>query len=404
MAPVLELGLVAATLFVAGWASRRVRLSPVVGYLLFGITLGPHGLVPLFTLGPTTTFLGELGLLLLLFYMGLEFSLVRFLESRGPTVRAGAADLANLAVGLALGLALGFGWLAAAFLAGIMYVSSSGVIARLLSENDLVAYPEAERTLGVLVFEDLAMVVVLGGLGLASAGGAWWTFVGAAAFLALFGLVARYGQGVLERLLAREGEALVLLALALVALVAMAALALGFPEAVAAFLLGMVVAETSHTEQVERALRAWYDVAAAAFFLVVGLHVDVASALRYLPLAALLALVSVVAGLASAFVGGRASGLSRRASLGHGLMLLPRGEFSLVIASLAAEVPVLPAAVRNALLGGTSLYVVLMVALGSVVFGRYDAVNDWLVRRLESASERERRLEREAARSGNTRE
>ncbi len=389
MTLLLELGLLALGLFLVGELSRRVGVSPVVGYLLLGILLGPHGIVPVYRLGPTTELLGELGLLLLLFYLGLEFSLGRLLEGTGPTLRAGTVDLANFGVGFVVALALGWGWLAGLFLGGVVYVSSSGVIARLLSDSELLAYPEAERTLGVLVFEDLAMVVVLVGLGLLTAGGGVASFAGAGLFLAIYGLLARYGRRTLARLLDREGEAQALLALALLTLVAAGAMALGFPAAVAAFLLGMAVAKSGQRTRVETALRSWYDVAAASFFLVVGLHVDLATALREVPLALLLVGATLVAGLPTGFLGGRASGLGRRAAVGHGLMLLPRGEFSLVIASLAAEAGALPEATRQALLGATSLYVVLMVAIGSVVFARFDAVNDWLSRPLLTDAERE---------------
>jgi len=234
-------------------------------------------------------------------------------------------------------------------------------------------------------------VIVLVGLGLLTAGGGVTSFVGATSFLVLYGLLARFGRRTLVRLLDLEGEALALLALALLTLVAAGALALGFPEAVAAFLLGMAVAESGQRPRVESALRSWYDVGAASFFLVVGLHVDLATALREVPLALLLVAVTVVAGLPAGFLGGRFSGLGRRAAVGHGLMLLPRGEFSLVIASLAAEAAVLPEATRQALLGATSLYVVAMVAIGSVVFARFDAVNEWLGRPLLSDVEREAR-------------
>lgn len=389
MTPLLELGLLALGLYLAGELSRRVGVSPVVGYILLGILLGPHGVVPVYRIGPTTELLGELGLLLLLFYLGLEFSLGRLLEGSGPTLLAGAVDLANFGVGVGVAVMLGFGWLAGLFLGGVVYVSSSGVIARLLSDSELLAYPEAERTLGVLVFEDLAMVVVLVGLGLLTAGGGGWSFAGAVLFLALYGLLARYGKRLLARLLDVEGEALALLALALLTLVSAGAVALGFPAAVAAFLLGMAVAESGHRPRVEGALRSWYEVAAASFFLVVGLHVDLATALREVPLALLLVAVTVLFGLITGFLGGRVSGLSRRAAVGHGLMLLPRGEFSLVIASLAADAGALSEGTRQALLGATSLYVVLMVAIGSVVFARFDVVNDLLSRPLLPDAERQ---------------
>lgn len=395
MTPVVELGLVAVGLYGAGWGSRKLGLSPVVGYLLLGILLGPHGLLPLYRDSETVELLGELGLLLLLFFMGLEFSLARFLEAGRSTIVAGLCDLVNYAVGVALGLLFGLGWLPALFLGGIVYISSSGVIAKLLTERDLVAYPEAERTLGVLVFEDLAMIVILTGLGLLTAGGGLLELLGVAAFLALYGALLRWGRPGLERLFSREGEALVLLALGVLILVSMGARQLGFPEAVAAFLLGMIVAESRHKDRVEAALGPWYDVAAAAFFLAVGLHVELAGALRQLPLVAAMVGATIVGNLATGYLGGRASGLSRRASVGHGLMLLPRGEFSLVVAALAAEATLLPEAARATLSGATSLYVAVMVVVGSLAFGSYDLVNARLAGWLRSPRERARAAQRQ---------
>lgn len=398
MSTLLELGELALGLYLVGWVSRKVGLSPVVGYLLLGILFGPHGMLPVYHLGPVMELLAELGLLLLLFYLGLEFSLTRILQAGRATLVAGAFDLVNFAVGLGLGLALGFGWLAGLFLGAAVYVSSSGVIARLLSESDLLAYPEAERTLGVLVFEDLTMVVVLVGLGVLTAGGAGWTLAGSALFLVLYGVLARYGRRGLERLLSREGEDLTLVSLALLTLVAAGAVALGFPDAVAAFLLGMAVAESGQGPRLERALQAWYDVAAAAFFLAVGLRVDPTGAFHDLPMALALAAATVLANLLSGYGGGRASGLGHRAAVGHGMMLLPRGEFSLVVASLATQAEALPEATRQALLGGTSIYVALMVALGGAAYARYDALNEWLARAFEPRAERERRRARERER------
>lgn len=396
MSPTLQLGMMALTLYLAAWGSEKAGLSSVVGFIAVGLLLGPGGPAPLFEPSPVTDLFGELGLLLLLFFMGLEFSLARFAEGGRQTLVAGTVDLVNLAVGVGLGLALGFGPWGAVFLGAATYISSSGVIAKLLAERDLIAYPEAERTLGVLVFEDLAMVVVLGGLGLATAGGSAWRFLGVFAFLVGYGLLLRFGRAGLERLLSREGEALVLLLLALVLLFSLGAERLGFPQAVAAFLLGMVVAESHHRERVEATLGSWHQVAAAAFFLDVGLHVELASAWRHLPAALLLLVVTSASQLASGFAAGRASGLSLRASVGHGLMLLPRGEFSLVIVGLAATAPQIGPAVGEALRATVSGYVILSVLLGSLVFGRYDAISERASQLLRSPSARRREAERQA--------
>ena len=394
LSPLWEFGLIALGLYAAGWLSGKVGLSSIVGYILLGLLFGPYGVVTLFEVTRVTDLFGELGIILLLFYMGLEFSVARFVEGRRAITVAGTIDLANFVVGFVIGLLLGFGVLAALFLGGIVYISSSGVIARLLTERDLIAYPEAERTLGVLVYEDLAMVVILGGLGIVTAGGGAASFLGVALFLAVYGLLLRFAKPYLERLLDREGETLVLLTLALVVVFSTTAKSLGFPEAVAAFLLGMLLAESRFKDRLEATLHPWYDVAAAAFFLDFGLHVDILSALTQLPAALLLVVATVVTNMLTGFTSGRLSGLSPRASVGHGLMLLPRGEFSLVIAGLAAGVSALPESTREAIIGMTSLYVLTMVILGSLVFRYYDTVNERLANLLKTPAQRAKDRER----------
>jgi CPA2 family monovalent cation:H+ antiporter-2 len=395
VSPLLQLGTIAFGLYVAGWLAQKLGFSSVVGYIILGIVFGPVGPIPFYESTELTSLLGELGIVMLLFFMGLEFSLRRFVEGGRNIVLAGAVDLLNFMVGLGIALALGFGLLAGLFLGGIVYISSSGVIAKLMGESDLVGYPEAERTLGVLVFEDLAMVVVLGGLGLATAGGSALQVGGAVAFLAFYLLFLRVGRGSLERLLRREDELLVLLLLALVTLFSVGAKGLEFPEAVAAFLLGLAVSESQFRERVEETLRPWHDVAAAAFFLDFGLHVDLAAALTQWPLAVLLVVATILTQLISGFIAGRLTGLSRRGSLGHALMLLPRGEFSLVIVGLAATVEALPLEVRERLLGATSLYVLVMVLLGSQVFRHYGTLSEWMRRRLRTRHQREVEEERQ---------
>lgn len=388
MSLLLEFGLITAGLYLAAWVARRAAMPTVVGFLALGLLFGPSGVVRVYAPGPLVNLLGEVGLLLLLFFMGLEFSLRRFVEGGRATLRAGSIDLIHIPVGVGVGMALGLGWLGSAFLGAALYVSSSGVIARLLTERDLVAYPEAERTLGVLVFEDLAMVLVLAGLGVASGGGGVRDLLGVGAFVAAFVVVLRFGRPLLTRLFDREGEALVLLGLATLLLVAAAAHGLHFPEAVAAFLLGMAAGETPSHQRLAAALRPWYDVAAAVFFLDFALDVNVGAALDQLPAALLLVAVTVVTQALLGFVAGRATGLSARASVGHAVMLLPRGEFSLVILGLAAASPVLDAAVQDDLHGMVSLYVVLMVVLGGVAYRRFDVITRRLGRLADPRSAR----------------
>jgi monovalent cation:H+ antiporter-2, CPA2 family len=394
VSPILEFGLIAIGLYLAGWASVKLGLSSIVGFISLGLLLGPNGVVPVYQTGPVISMFGELGLVLLLFFMGLEFSPRSFVEGGRAIIVAGTIDLVNFLVGFAAAMLLGYGWLAGLFLGGITYISSSGVISKLIADRKLIAYPEAERTIGVLVYEDLAMIAVLGGLALLTSGGGLMEFAGVALFLIAFGVILRFGRPLLERLLSREGEAFILLVLGLVVLFAMGADELGFPEAVAAFLFGMLMSESDHKERLEAVLLPWRDVAAAAFFLDFALHVDLAAALGYAPIALLLAVVTAVVNVATAYVAGQATGLSRRASLGHGLMLVPRGEFSLVIVGLAVGVTMVPEGTRQALAGITSVYVLTMVTLGSLIFTRYRQITDAVEPYLSSPAERQLRAKR----------
>ncbi|HEX7005273.1 MAG TPA: cation:proton antiporter [Trueperaceae bacterium] len=395
MSPLLQLGLIALGLYLAGWVSTKLGLSSIVGFMVLGVALGPHGFYPLYQVTPVTEMLGELGIVLLLFFMGLEFSLGRFTEGGRNILVAGSIDLLGFVAGATIGLLLDFGVLASLFLGGIVYVSSSGVIAKLLSDEDLIAYPEAERTLGVLVYEDLAMIVVLGGLAFMTSGGGTARFLGVALFLLAYAILLRFGRKVLERLLGREGEDLVLLLLALVVLFSVGAQGLNFPEAVAAFLLGMLIAESKYKDRVEVTLHSWRDVAAAVFFLDFGLHVEMQPALARWQPALVLVLVTVVVQVSTGYLAGRATGISRRGSVGHGLMLLPRGEFSLLVVGLVAGVDSIPVEVREALMGMTSLYVLAMVVVGSAVFRNYEVISNWLQVRLRTPEARRAVLERQ---------
>lgn len=399
MSPLVELGAVALGLYLAGWLSGKLGLSPIVGYISLGLLLGPYGVYTVFEGSAVTTMLGELGIIMLLFYMGLEFSLRRFMEGGRAIVQAGSLDLLNFAVGALVGLALGLGWLAALFLAGIVYISSSGVITKLLVERELIANPEAERALGILVYEDLAMIFILSGLSFLTVGGGLLELLSVVAFLVLYVLLLRYGMGAVERLFGREGEVLILIMLAVVILFSTGAQAMGFPEAVAAFLLGMLLGESRFKGRFEETLAGWRDVAAAVFFLDFGLHVDLSGVGAYLPAALVLIVLTTLSKSLTSYAAGRTTGLSRRASVGLGLMLLPRGEFSLVIAGLAASAVAIPAETRAFLVGVTSVYIIALVILGSVIYRYYGPLTERLLDLLglrgKSAAESKRQADLE---------
>ncbi|MFC7078962.1 cation:proton antiporter [Halorussus caseinilyticus] len=388
MAEILvELGITFTALAVAGALATRANQSVIPAYILAGVVVGPN---PPLSLGPIDLTLvahrpildvgAELGVVFLLFFLGLEFSPDRLLARPTRLFGVGATDfLVNFGAGLALAAAFGFPLLTAMFLASIVYISSSAVVTKSLVERGWIADPESDVILGTLVFEDLLIAVVLAILTAVALGGggvgAVLVSVGrSGAFLAALAAVAVYGTPYVERLLSVEADELFLLfAVGITTLVAGEALVLGVSEAVAAFFVGTAFGQTDHDERLELVVGPTRDLFAAVFFFSIGLTTDVTAFLDVWVLLAVAVVVTSLSKLASGVLGGRVYGLSRRRSLRVGVGLVPRGEFSLVIAALAttagASIPR-----TDELASFTVGYVLVMSVLGTVAMQYADGV------------------------------
>jgi CPA2 family monovalent cation:H+ antiporter-2 len=370
----LESGLILGVVALSGIFFRKLRLSTIPAYILLGLLLGPvvgrSELVEVFALW---------GVVLLLFFVGLEFSLPNLVASRKKLFRLGFIDLViNFPVGFIAGLLLGWGLLGALFIGGAFYISSSAIIARSVIELRRTAHPETEPALNILVFEDLAIAVllaILSGIVLregdvaAGLGGA----VRAILFLSVIGLLAWLGRPLLNRLLHTDDDELfVLLMGAALLLISYAAVAVGVSEAIGAFLAGSVMAETEHKRRIESLFAPLQGLFAAMFFLAFGLSVDT-QALKevWLP-AVILAIVAVPTKLFTGWASGRAEGLSPRASLALGFTLVPRGEFSIVLAGVAATAGFQRA---PALI---TLFVLILAVLGTVLIEHGPTLTRWL--------------------------
>ena len=386
--PLLVAGVVFTTLAVAGALSWRLRQSVIPAYLVAGVLIGPSG--P--TLGPGLSLsivernaaidlFAELGIVFLLFFIGVEFSLQKLLSEPGRLLRAGGLDLVvNAGLGFALGLALGFGPVEALFVAALVYPSSSAVVTKTLLDLGWTADPESEAILGVLVLEDLVMAVALALLAAVAAGGgllaAGRSLVLAGALLLGFILLATVGRNLLAWLLDTPSEELFLLRIVgITTLLAGIALLAGVSEAVAAFFVGAAVSETRHVSRIESVLAPARELFAPVFFFAIGLATDPQAVLAAgVPLLAGV-VVSVVGKLTSGYLGGRAHRLNRRRSLRVGTGLVARGEFSLVVAALAATAG--STALRETIPAFAVGYVLAMSVIGTVLMrgsGRIEAV------------------------------
>ena len=374
-----EVGIVFTVLALAGAVALRVGQSVIPAYLVAGVLVGPHaprilGVSPtLVTESEVVALFAELGIVLLLFFIGVEFSLAKLVAAPGRLLRAGGADLVvNAGLGFLLALAVGFSAVEALFVAGIVYPSSSAVITKSLIDLGWIADPESETILSVLVVEDIVMAVYLAVLAVVAFGGdtASALLSLAESFALLFGfvLLATVGARSLERLLdTRSDELFLLRIVGITVLLSGFALATGVSEAVAAFFVGAAISETALKDRLERVLTPARDLFAAVFFFAIGLGTDPGAVVAVGPLLAAGVAVSVAGKLASGYVGGRAYGLNPRRSTRVALALVTRGEFSLVVAALAATVasPVLSGPVSAFAVG----YVLVMSVLGTVLMG-----------------------------------
>jgi K+:H+ antiporter subunit KhtU len=379
-----QLSITVALLGGLGLVASRVGLSAIPAYLLAGLLLGPHEPKVLSIVQPSevTDFVAEIGLVFLLFFLGLEFTVGRIARSRRHAAVGGAVDLAvNGALGLVVGLAA-FGFsLAGLVLAAAIYVSSSAVTVKGLIDFRRLADDETDLVLAILVAEDLVIGVVLG---FASGGGGEATdtlavVAKAIAFVAVALAASKWLTGAIDRFLdwlPREVFLLTVVAF----LVGSAALAdeLGVSEAVGALMAGVVLSETSVREEIEERFFSFRDVFAALFFFVFGLSIDVSKLGSVAWLLALAVVVSLAGKIGGGYVAGLVGGFTGRQSLNVGIALVAHGEFTIILAQLAAANPQISDATQAKFAAFAGLYVLVTATLGVALMKESKAIGRWL--------------------------
>jgi CPA2 family monovalent cation:H+ antiporter-2 len=338
----LELGVILTVLAVLGTAARRYALSPIPLYLFAGLALGNGGIVPVPASGQFVTTGAPIGVVLLLLTLGLEFSIGEFASSMRRHLPSAWVDLIlNATPGALAGWLLGLNGVGILALAGVTYISSSGVVARLLSDLRRLGNRETPAVLSILVLEDFAMAAYLPLLAVLAAGGSWLQAVlgvsiAIAALTTAFAASYRWGHHVGRLVAHQDSEQLLLRILGLTLIVAALAELVHASAAVGAFLVGLTLTgETAHrARQVLTPLR---DLFAAIFFLAIGLSVDPKDLLPVVPAAFALAAVTGATKVATGMFTARREGVARRGQLRAGTALIARGEFSLVIIGLVGS-------------------------------------------------------------------
>jgi len=324
-------------------AGRRIGLPTIPLFMAAGIIFGPHTPgISLIDHPEEIELLAALGLVLLLFHLGLEFSLDDLAAGGRNLVIAGATYLSlNLGGGLAFGFALGWGTREALVIAGAIGISSSAIVTKLLVELRRLANPETRLILGIVVVEDLFLALYLAVLQPVLSGSSGWRAIRDVAvaflFVAVVILIARRGARFVGTLIASPDDELLTIAFLGVALLtAGVAEELGVSDAIGAFLAGTVVAATVVATRVERLVLPLRDAFAAVFFFAFGLSLDPGDAASVAWLVAIAVALSFVLNTVAGVVAARLVGEGPDAAARISLTVLARGEFSLIIASLAA--------------------------------------------------------------------
>jgi CPA2 family monovalent cation:H+ antiporter-2 len=354
----------------------RLALSAIPIFIAAGIMLGPSpGLPTIIEPSEGTDLLARLGIVLLLFFLGLEFSLERLTAARRMVVVGGLVDLVlNAGLGLIVGIALLGPGPEAVLMAGLVYISSSGIISRALFDLRRLADDETDLVLGVLVFEDLAIALFLGVAAAIATGESVGgveiagTAALALAFVLAFLLVGRWAHHVIDRIAPKlDREQLLLGSLAIAIGGGALGEAAGLSEAVGALLAGVLLSGTEVRDQIEQQLLGLRDFAAAIFFFAFGLEVDLGYTGEAAVWLAVAVPVAIGGKLVSGFVAGRMTGFTRRQSTNVAAALVARGEFTIILAGLAAGGVALDSEFRDLVSPFAGLFVLATAVAGVVL-------------------------------------
>ncbi|WMX43718.1 cation:proton antiporter [Streptomyces roseicoloratus] len=338
-----------------------------------------------------------IGVILLLLVLGLEFSLPEFAVGMRRHVPSAGVDLVlNAVPGAVAGLLLGLDGLGTLALAGATYISSSGIVARLLSDLHRLGNRETPAVLSVLVLEDCAMALYLPVIAVLASGGSWWqaalgALIAITAVLAAFTVSYRWGHHLGRVIEHPDEEQLLLRVLGLTLLVAALAELVHASAAVGAFLVGLAL--TGETATRTRAvLGPLRDLFAAVFFLAIGVSVDPAELVPVLPAALALAAVTLVTKVVTGRYAARRDRVGRRGQRRAGTALIARGEFSLVIVGLVGT--------THDTLGPLVTAYVFLLALAGPLLTRLAGTGAPGPGSARRPGARLRREDRDAARSG----
>jgi CPA2 family monovalent cation:H+ antiporter-2 len=383
---------------------RSFKLPPMLGYLVVGILIGPNALA-LAQDSSGIRYLAEFGVVFLMFVIGLEFSLPKLRAMRRHVFGLGLSQvaltvllttLASLGLGLVLPAWWNVSWEVAVALGGIMAMSSTAIVIKLVAERLELESEHGKRVVGILLFQDLAVVPLL--VLIPALGAAPENLLPALALaffkaVVLLGVLLTGGQKVMRWWLTivarRKSDELFMLNLLFITLgLAWLTEHAGLSLALGAFVAGMLISETEYKHQVETDIRPFHDVLLGLFFITIGMMLDWRLVLERWPLVLLLLTLSLAFKLALITALARAFGASMGVALRVGLYLAQAGEFGLVLLTLAGQYNLVPPQLFNPILASM---VLSMLATPFVILYTNTIVmrlvsSDWLMQSVQMTS------------------
>jgi CPA2 family monovalent cation:H+ antiporter-2 len=384
-----DLAIVLGVAALTSVVSQRLRLPPVFGYLVAGVLIGPTDFFPLVADVDTIRTLSELGVILLMFSLGLGFTIQKIAKLASTAGLIAAVEIGLcISLGYLVGQALGWTRLESLFAGALVAISSTMIIAKVF-EDQRITGPLADIVYGVLVMEDLVAILFLAILSavIGGSGTAVETIAGTlprlAAFLAIVTFVGLYAVPRAFRWIARQrrDETTLVASVGLCFSAALLAHVAGFSVALGAFLAGSFVAEGGVSKQVEPLVRPLRDMFAAIFFVAVGMSIEPAAIFEYWPAVLALTAAVLVGKTLGVTIGAFLAGLGTRTSIRAGMSMGQIGEFSFIIVGLGVAT-----GATGSFLAPVTVFVSVATALLTPFFvARSSAVANHVDRRLPHA-------------------
>ncbi|MGP1908047.1 cation:proton antiporter [Metabacillus sp. JX24] len=373
---VFEVGTALLIVAAAALLANKFKFSIIPFLIVFGMVVGPHaphiGVIDLRFIESEAiiSFLGRIGVLFLLFYLGLEFSVKKLIKSGRSIVTGGTIYIGiNFTLGLLYGFINGFTPVEVLVFAGVITISSSAIVAKVLVDLRRTGNNETELILGIIMFEDIFLAVylsVVSGLVLGDAtsfSGALISILTALGYMLLFFIAARKGAPLINKLISiSSDEVFIIVIFASLFFVAGFSELIHVAEAIGALLLGLVFSETEHSDRIEHLVVPFRDFFGAIFFFSFGLSIDPFSLGGAVWLALGAVLLTILGNFIAGMIAGRRAGLSHKASTNIGLTIVSRGEFSIIVANLGIAGGLTPM-----LKPFSALYVLILAIIGPLM-------------------------------------